>query len=194
MNYFTPDFIAFFSELKENNHRDWFTDNKKRYEKSVKDPFSQFVGALIAEMNKSGAAIGLQPKDAIFRINRDVRFSKNKEPYKTHTSAVLSAGGRKEKELPGFYVQLSSDTVWFGGGAYFLEKENLFMVREYIAMHPDRYLSIINNSAFKKLYGSVLGEKNKIVPAEFKAVVDKVPDIANKQFYYMAELNADVLL
>ena len=101
MIYFTKDFIGFFSDLENNNNRDWFHENKKRYETSVKGPFESLVSALISELSKVYPEMTITPKDAIFRINRDIRFSKDKSPYKTHMAALISPGGKKDKTTSG---------------------------------------------------------------------------------------------
>ena len=78
MRYFSDDFVKFFNELEQNNHKDWFDENRKRYEKEVKAPFKSFVTDFIVEIQKYDPEIMIKPKDAVFRINRDIRFSNNK--------------------------------------------------------------------------------------------------------------------
>ncbi|MBI1268459.1 MAG: TIGR02453 family protein [Cryomorphaceae bacterium] len=194
MTYLTNDFIDFFKELEENNNRDWFQLSKSRYEKSVKVPFQKLIGDVIKSFKEAGEPLNIEPKDAIFRINRDVRFSKNKAPYKTNVAAIISPEGRKDKEVPGFYIQASANSIWLGGGAYALEKENLYMVREFIKLNPERYKKLISDKNFIKHYGEIKGEKNKILAPEFREIAADIPDIFNKQFYYMAELPAKELI
>ena len=97
MAYFTKDFIDFFKELAANNKKEWFDFNRKRYEKSVKQPFAEFVQEMIDRIRADDPKVDISTKDAIFRINRDVRFSKDKTPYKTHMAAIVSARGKKDK-------------------------------------------------------------------------------------------------
>ena len=96
MAYFTKDFTKFLKDLEKNNNREWFNENKKRYEESVKEPFYNFIDEMIMRINAIDNNVAIQPKDAIFRIYKDVRFSKDKLPYKTQVSAVISPGGRKD--------------------------------------------------------------------------------------------------
>lgn len=194
MAYFTPDFIQFYQELEINNNRDWFNDNRKRYESNVRDPFKAFINELIIELNKRGADFDIAPKDCIFRINRDVRFSKDKTPYKPHSSAALAKGGKKDRETPGMYIAFSGSYAQMGGGLYGIEKENLYFLREYIFNHQDEFLKIINDEKFKATFGEVRGERNKIIPKEFKSALEKVPEIANKHFFYMQEHQPPVVL
>ena len=116
MKYFTQDYLDFFKELAANNHKEWFDENRKRYEKSVKDPFKKFVEALIAETHKFDPSVNIEAKDAIFRINRDIRFSKDKTPYKLDRSAIISSGGRKDHSIPGFYIATGFSGHGFGIG------------------------------------------------------------------------------
>ncbi|KAB2842673.1 MAG: TIGR02453 family protein, partial [Melioribacteraceae bacterium] len=82
MSHFSKELIKFLKDLSKNNNREWFTENKKRYENFVKEPFFNFIDELITRMNMDDPSIAIEPKDAIFRIHRDVRFSNDKSPYK----------------------------------------------------------------------------------------------------------------
>ena len=96
MQYFIPDFIEFFKELAANNNKDWFDINRKRYTDVIKEPFKKFVLDLIVEVGKVNPKIkDIEPKDCIFRINRDIRFSKDKTPYKMNVSALIAPGGKR---------------------------------------------------------------------------------------------------
>ena len=97
--YFNHQFVDFFKELSKNNNTQWFNENKKSYETHVKLPFIKFIDDLIIEMSKLDETIAIEAKDAITRINRDIRFSKDKSPYKMHVSAIISAKGKKVKEV-----------------------------------------------------------------------------------------------
>lgn len=95
MAYFDENFLKFFKSLNKNNHKEWFDKNKSTYEASVKKPFEKLVADLIFKMQKLHPGFQCEVKDAVFRINRDIRFSKDKTPYKTNVSAVICHGGRK---------------------------------------------------------------------------------------------------
>ncbi len=187
MTYFTPDFIAFFDELSENNHKGWFDENRKRYQETVKKPFESFVNEMILRLQEQEPDLQLTAKEAIFRINRDIRFSKDKAPYKTHTGAGMSKGGRKSP-YPGYYLELGPKRIMVGGGIYFLDKEGLQKVRSEIAHATDEFTSLVEDNTFKKRFGEVKGERNKRLPMEFQEAAQTQPLIANKHFYYMATL------
>lgn len=188
MIHFTKDFTDFFSELKENNNRDWFHKNKKRYENSVKVPFENFVQDMIYKIHEDDENLMVTPKEAIFRIYRDVRFSKDKTPYKTNVSAVIGTGGRKNLIDPGTYLELGSDHIRFYGGIYQLSKDQLENVRTYIAENLEEFDELLTDKLFRKYFEIVRGEQNKRIPKIFNEVSESQPLIANKQFYYFTEL------
>ncbi len=193
--YFTQDFIDFFKELAGNNHKDWFDDNRKRYHETIKEPFEGFVSELVSALHRIDKSITPNPKNCIFRINRDIRFSKDKTPYKTDRSAIISPYGRKDKEYPGYYIRLSPETCFIGGGAYYLQKDNLLFLREKIQMNADEWHKLIEDKKFKKYFPQgIVGEKNKIMPRELKGREITSDYILNKQFYYMSEHKNDIIL
>lgn len=188
MSYFGKEYIQFFKNLSRNNHKDWFDAHKKDYETFVKKPFQEFTAELIREMKKIDKTISMEPKDAIFRINRDVRFSKDKSPYKLHMAAHINNTSKKDYRNPGIYFQLSAEGIWIGGGVYDPDKETLERIRLHIAGHLSEFAKLLKDKNFVKFFnGEIKGEKNKVIPAEFKAAAEKQPYICNKQFYYMAE-------
>lgn len=193
MGYFTKEFLEFFRALEKNNSTEWFRENKSWYETAVKEPFYRLVEELIQRIHYDDPKVTIAPKDAIFRINRDIRFSKDKSPYKTHVSALISREGRKSKEAPGFYLQLSSHEIMVAGGAYVVEKENLHKIRTKIARSSKEFDKILKQPDFKKKFGTLQGETNKILPKEFQTIARQQPLIANKQFFYMTELPAKII-
>ena len=193
-NYLNKDFNQFLKELAANNHKDWMDENRKRYTNSVKKPFENFVAAIQEKVSEFDEVITAKPGDAIFRINRDIRFSPDKTPYKTNRTAIISKYGRKDKVYPGYYVFVSPEKVMVGGGAYFLEKDNLYKVRQEISYNLEEFDKLINDKKFKQNFPEILGEKNKIAPKEFKEDVEVQALILNKGFYFMKELPADIIL
>ena len=194
MAFFVPDFNDFFIELASNNNKDWFDINRKRYEENIREPFKLFVGHLINEIAKKDKRFkGLEPKDCIFRINRDIRFSKDKTPYKLQVSAVVAPEGKKSKAINGVYFELGPEHLRVYGGIYELDKEDLLDVREAIADNPKKFKKIITNKAFVEMYGELKGAKNKIIPKHLKASAEKEPLIFNKQWYFYTEFSPEVI-
>jgi uncharacterized protein (TIGR02453 family) len=195
MAFFTPDFLQFFIELAPNNHKDWFDLNRKRYEKSVKEPFKYFVEHIIKEIAKTDTSFkDLEAKDCIFRINRDIRFSKDKTPYKMNVSAVVAPEGKKSKAVNGVYFEFGPEHVRVYGGIYEIDKEDLLSVREGIANDVKGFQEAYSNSRFKNVFGTILGEKNKVLPKELKEAAEKEPLIFNKQWYFYAQFDAETVL
>ena len=194
MAYFSKEFIKFFKELSKNNEREWFHANKKRYETHVKNPFKAFVTLMIDEVQKIDSSVVIAPKDAIFRINRDIRFSKDKTPYKTNVSAAISAGGKKDHTRPGIYFEMGHEIFGIYSGCYMPDKNQLERIRYAMAEEPKKFTKLISNKKFKTTWGEIQGDKNKRIPKEFQEAMEIQPLIANKQFYVMAKFDADKIL
>lgn len=194
MNYFTEEMRLFFRELRENNHKEWFDANKKRYEKEVKQPFRLLVSDLLQRLKELDSLIQDDASKSIFRINRDIRFSKDKTPYKTHLAAALSRSGRKP-ENPGFYIFCNDEKLSIGGGHYSPSKEQLYQIRQEIIYNDNEFNQIINDNTFKVLYkGLREPEKNKVLPKEMKEAGKKQPILYYKGFWYMKDLPAETAL
>jgi len=194
MQYFTEDYLEFFKELAPNNNKEWFDKNRKRYLISVKEPFNKFVTDLIQEFSKRDNEVQLEAKDAIFRINRDIRFSKDKTPYKLNNSAIISKRGRKDKNYPGIYIELSPDKLRVYGGVYMPNTKQVQKIREAIVNQGDEFNIIVNDKDFKSKFGEIRGEKNKRIPKEFGELAKIQPFLFNKQWYHFAELSPKIIL
>ncbi|MCB0482557.1 MAG: DUF2461 domain-containing protein [Flavobacteriales bacterium] len=192
--YFTEDYLEFFKELAKNNHKEWFDLNRKRYEKSVKAPFQSFISDLILMLKKEDLEIEVEPKDAIFRINKDIRFSKDKTPYKLSCSAIVSPGGKKNKEVPGIYIEAGPEDFRIYGGVYMLSPSNLNDLRFHIAANSEEFNKLISDPKFKKQYGEIQGDKNKRIPTDLVEAGEKQPLIYNKSFYFFVKLPAETIL
>jgi uncharacterized protein (TIGR02453 family) len=189
MSFFSSDYLQFFIELAGNNNKDWFDLNRKRYEQNVKKPFHDFVQHLIDLLAQKDAVFkDLESKDCIFRINRDIRFAKDKSPYKMMCSAVIAPEGKKSKAVNGVYIELGPEHMRVYGGVYEIEKEDLEVVREGIAQ---------DISKFQKAYqtfGEILGEKNKVLPAHLREAAGIEPLIFNKQWYFYTQFEPETIL
>ena len=189
MAYFTKEFIDFLKRLSRNNTREWFHAHKQEYERHVKVPFNDFVDEMIHRVSTDDPEIAIEPKDAIFRIARDIRFSKDKTPYKSHVAAVINRGGKKVDRYPGLYFSFNAQGVWTGGGMYRPDRDDLIKIRRAIKRDGTTLARALQGKQFKELFSELHGEKNKRLPKEFAAVAERFPYVANKQFYYFAEYN-----
>ncbi|UCE93026.1 MAG: DUF2461 domain-containing protein [Flavobacteriaceae bacterium] len=194
MAFFTPDYLEFFKELAANNNKEWFDENRKRYETVVREPFKEFITLLIAELGKGDESLGLSAKDAIFRINRDIRFSKDKTPYKLQNSAILSKEGRKNKNYPGIYLEFGPERLAFYGGIYMPDSKQTLKVRSFFKAHARELQSLLSDKNFKHDFGEIHGEKSKRIPKELQEEAKSQPLIMNKQWYYYKELSPEIIL
>ncbi len=195
MAHFTPAFLNFLAELELNNNREWFNANKQRFKEQVEKPFHEFVAVMIERIAAHDPRIAITPKEAVFRIYRDTRFSKDKTPYKTHMSAVIGINGRKGPHSAGQYIQISAAELALYGGSYMPDRQALHRIREAIAAQPERFERLLNAPAFREKYGGqVHGEKNKRLPTEFAEAAQRQPLLFNKSFYFFAKLPAETIL
>lgn len=189
------DFYEFFKSLASNNHKEWFDANRKQYESAVKLPFEQLCNAILIEMSKNDKSYSLQqPKDVIYRINRDIRFSKDKTPYKLNRSALFSPGGKKDMNPGGFYLELGPGGNHYYAGVYMPERPELAKIRRHMANHLDGFQKLISAKAFKDSFGEVKGEKNKRLDTELREAAEKQPLMYNTQFYIQHELSDEICM
>lgn len=189
---FTEAFYEFFIELSANNQKSWFDENRPRYERDVKSLFIRFIESVLVKMCAVDDRFkGLEAKQCIFRINKDIRFSKDKTPYKLHCSAGIQIGGRKEMGAGGVYIHLGPQECGIYSGVYMPEKEELMRIRRLIAGDLGGFNRVITDKAFVKYFGQVRGEKNKRIDLEWVSAAAEQPLIYNKQFYVQHSLDAE---
>ncbi len=194
MIYFTQDYLDFFKNLAANNHKKWFDENRKTYETVVREPFKMFITAVIKALQKVDDEIVLEPKNAIFRINRDVRFSKDKTPYKLFNSAIISKNGRKDKSYPGLYLELNPEKLAIFGGVYMPSTAEVRKIRTYIMDNPTRFKKILADKDFIKTFGKIKGTQHKRLSKEFVEAAKKQPLLWHKQWYYETDLAPNIII
>lgn len=187
MSWFTPDAIAFFAELEQNNEKAWFEANRKRYEKSVKAPLLEFAAEMIERMREIDPEITMLPRNAVFRIHRDTRFSKDKAPYKTNAGLVVTRGEKHNPGVPGLYFHFDSTQMAIASGLYFIEPAQLKLIREHIAKNLDEFDALLSDKSWREHFGEMVGEKNKKLPPELNEAAQRQPLLFNKQFFYWAQ-------
>ncbi len=193
MSYFNQDFNDFFQELEANNSKEWFHANKKRYEKSVKAPMVDLVRDVAAAMHKIDNDFVVDPKKCIGRINRDIRFSKDKTPYNVHYYAHITKG-EKNDPFPGIAFRFGGNDAGIMAGFYMPGKERIQRIRELILNNTAEFKRLYSAKTFADTFGTIKGEANKRLPSEFAAIQDEEPLIANKQFYYVSEFDEKLAL
>lgn len=178
MGYFDKDLFAFLGALEANNDKAWFQANKSRYEAAVKEPFLDFIADAGGPLKKISANLVADPRPvggSLFRIYRDVRFSKDKSPYKTHAGAHFQLGG-KGVHGPGYYLHLEPGACFVAGGMWMPESKALESIRRRIAEKP---------AEWKKVTSSVTlddGESLKRPPRGYDPDHPMIEDIKRKSF------------
>lgn len=147
--------FKFLKEVSENNDRDWFKLHKTEYENALQNVLD-FTGAVITALSKTDPTIpsNLDPKACVMRIYRDVRFSKDKSPYKTNFGIAVSANGKNFKG-PGYYIHLQPGASFIAAGSWFPEKEELKCIRQEIDYNASDWHEIIDHADFRKLFGDL---------------------------------------
>lgn len=186
--------IQFLKLLSKNNNREWFASNKHLYE-AAKVDFENFVGELIKAISKFDKTVSeLRAKDCTFRIYRDVRFSKNKDPYKNNFGAYIAAGGKKSMK-PGYYIHLQPHGKSFlGGGAYMPPSPELNAIRQEIDYNLKEFQGILKSKSFKKYFKQIDGDKVKTTPKGYPKDHPAIDILRHKDFIAMHSLKDEQLL
>lgn len=184
--------FKFLKDLKKNNNRDWFQDNKPRYQEAMED-FHGFIDALISNISKFDKEIAHNTaKDRVFRIYRDVRFSKDKSPYKTHFGAHITSAVKRSDihTAAGYYIHIGPGESMLAGGAYVPEKEWLANIRNAIDLHAKDFKKILNSKKFKEYFGEMEGEQLKTAPKGYPKDHPEIDLLRHKSFlatHYMPD-------
>lgn len=185
--------LDFLKELSVNNNREWFQDNKKWYEES-RDKFLFLTEVIINEIRKFDPEVpALSPKDCMFRIFRDVRFSNDKRPYKTNFGSFIAKGGRKSMHA-GYYFHVEPEESFMAGGIYMPPAEPLKAVREYIAEHGEEFWQIIIDPKFKKTFPEMYDDKLKTAPKGFPKDHEFIDLLRYKSYIFSKRLTKNEVI
>lgn len=187
MTTISKETFTFLNDLKKNNNREWFTANKDRFENAKKE-FENFIDQLILGIAAFDNSIAhFTAKDCVFRIYRDVRFSKDKSPYKTHFGAHITSAPKKSEihSRAGYYVQVAPGDSFLGGGAYLPQSSWLQAIRQEINYHGDEFQGILNTADFIKHFGKMEGEKLSKMPKGYAIDHPYIELIKHKSFLGM---------
>jgi uncharacterized protein (TIGR02453 family) len=189
---FPPETLRFLRQLKRNNNREWFLAHKDVYESKVKAPMTELVLALGQEMQQSDPELIVDPKRAIYRIYRDMRFSTDKKPYKTHVAAIFVPRGIPKKTGACFYFHIEPAEVMIAGGVYMPDPATLSALRRHIADNWEELLAITNQSSFRKIFGNLQGERLIRPPSGYAADHPAIEVLRQKQLYVSASDPAEL--
>lgn len=180
--------LQFLSKLGKNNNKEWFDKNRDAYA-TAKEDFEIFVTDILGRLAKTDPAFSqYKAKDCIFRIFRDVRFSKNKAPYKANFGAYFSSTGRKGPGA-GYYIHIEPGKSFAGGGLWMPEGPVLKAVRQEIDYNFGDFKKIINGAKFKKLFDKMEGETLKTVPQGYAADNPAIDYLKMKSFVVTTKLD-----
>jgi uncharacterized protein (TIGR02453 family) len=181
------ELFEFLRELRENNDREWFKANKTRYEALYK----AHITVIQELINRLGAfdpeIVGLDAKSCIYRIYRDIRFSNDKTPYKTHFGAYMTGYGGRTSPYGGYYLHLDPEGSFLSGGVWCPDPKMLKKLRQDIFNNIEEFVGILNDKKFKQLYGGLEGDMLQRMPDGFPK--DSPYDYILKHKYFVVSCN-----
>ncbi len=192
--YITPELFAFFRDLRDNNQRDWFEANQGRYEAHVREPFLRFVtdfGLRLAEISPHYVG-DARRGGSLFRIHRDIRFSRDKTPYKTAAGVQFRhESASRDVHSPGFYLHLEPDNVFMGAGLWRPERPLLARIRDAIVANPDRWQQALGSNEFRAVY-TLQGDSLKKAPQGYDPQHPLIEDLKRTDFLAGASLSETI--
>lgn len=190
MSKLHPGTLRFLASLAKNNNKDWFTANKTDYQ-AIRSEFAEFANSLAIEIakfdNYINDAIADQQTVKIFRINRDVRFSKDKSPYKTNLGADISVK-RADAHFPSYYIHIKPGDCFVGGGIYQPQPKVLGKIRDYVEQNYSQLKMILDSKTFNETFGSLMGEKLKTNPRGYAQDSPAIEFLRHKSFAVSASV------
>jgi uncharacterized protein (TIGR02453 family) len=189
----SKNLLQFLSDLKENNYKEWFHENKPAYQ-IVKKEFEQFIAHTIANIAQFDSSVkNIEPKKCIFRINRDVRFSKDKSPYKTNFGGFIMPGGKGEGNA-GYYIHIEPGNCFLAGGIYMPASDKLKAVRTEIFENTEDFKEILNDKNFKKNFKEILSDgKLKTAPKGFSKDFEDIDLLRYKHYIVSKNISDDLV-
>lgn len=184
---FSSETFGFLIELEQNNDRDWFHENKEFYERAIKSPLLSFIESFAPSLQSIAPNFDAN-KRSMFRIYRDVRFSKDKRPYKTHAAAHFRHKAGKDVHAPGFYLHIEPGKVFAGAGVWQPSSEALDRIRKYIVAKPKRWQQLLSESSFEE-HCELHGNSLKRPPRGFDREHPLIEDLKRKDFIALVELD-----
>jgi uncharacterized protein (TIGR02453 family) len=184
MNHITQELFEFFRELKRNNRREWFQANKDRYENQVREPLQRFVSEFERPLLEISPHFRADPRPiggSLFRIYRDVRFSPDKSPYKTHAGIQFRHEQGRDVHAPGFYLHLEPESVFAAVGIWHPDSRTLRQIREAIATKTKDWLRAKSGKNFSDLY-ELGGDSLKRAPQGCDPDHPQIEDLKRKDY------------
>jgi uncharacterized protein (TIGR02453 family) len=187
--------LEFLNSIKHNNNRDWFVKNRSIY-LEAKDNFESFIQEIINKIIDFEPIMkGLEAKSCVYRFNRDIRFSNDKSPYKSHFGAFIVRGGKKNGDkFAGYYIHIEPGQSIIAGGAYMPPTPWLSAIREKIDEEPSELIKIINTKDFIKYFKKIDGEKLKTAPKGYSSDHPNIDLLRFKSYLVVNEVTDEFVL
>jgi len=189
---FTSKTVSFLRSLKRNNDRDWFKAHRAQYDAHVHEPMVAVIERLAVDFRTFAPELIASPKQSMFRIYRDTRFSSNKKPLKTHAGAVFRTRDLPKPQGAGLYFEIAPGWVWIGGGMWRPEPKELVRIREHIADTWPEIRGLTHTASFRRRFGQLSGETMTRVPRGYPATHPAAEYLKHRQFYGGAEFPASL--
>ena len=183
----SEEVFKFLKKIAKNNNKEWFLEHKSTFEDRHKE-FKGFLTLVNAELIKTDEIESYRA----YRIYRDVRFSKDKTPYKSHFSGFYKRGSAEKRG--GYFVHIQPGNSYVGGGFYGPNKEDLLRIRQEFSEDPQGIREVLGTNEFKKTFGSLRGEEVKTAPRGFEIEDPAIDLIRKKQFYVLREFTDEEVL
>ncbi len=192
---FQPSLLAFLDELAKNNNREWFRENKERYDTLVMEPAFAFIEAMsprLANISPHFTAVPKRVGGSLMRVYRDVRYSKDKLPYKTNVGIQFRHELRRTVHAPAFYVHIAADECFVGAGSWHPPSKALASIREYIVDNPASWKRARDHKPFQQDF-SFSGESLVRGPAGYSREHPLIEDLKRKDFIAIAPISREQL-
>lgn len=189
---FSKSTFDFLRELSVNNNRNWFEQNKARYESAVREPALDFIEAMAPTLEKFAPSFRAEARKtggSLMRVYRDTRFARDKTPYKTNIGIQFRHMLGKDVHAPGFYLHIAADECFFGAGSWHPESAVLGKFRDHVANHPERWFSIRDDKKFRARW-ELRGESLTRPPRGYDARHPAIEDIKRKDFLCLSPVSA----
>lgn len=181
--------LDFFQQLEKNNNRPWFQAHKQLYLEKVRAPMELLVEAISSALLEFAPDYATPANAAIYRIYRDTRFSSDKTPYKTNSSALFHHSGLQSKSAAAFYLEISTQYFGLAGGIYMPTTEYLRAIRLHLMRHHDRFSQLVKDRGLIKAMGTLQGNQLTRPPRGFSAEDPAAEWVRYKQWYFWQELD-----
>ena len=188
---FPPQVYAFLAELEQNNDREWFEENRERYESEVRGPALEFIETMQAPMQKLSPHFRVVAKKvggSLMRIHRDVRFSKDKSPYKTNVGIQFRHESGCDVHAPGFYVHISPEETFLGVGTWHPAGDALKSIREHLSKHGQDWKKALSLKSFRENF-ELAGDSLKRAPKGYDPEHPMIEDLRRKDFIAVSKID-----